>query len=111
MRIAGVVALALVVATAAPVAVAAPGTAAAPGAAESGVALTSVSGATPDGVTFTGARLWDRDVNWCDLQPTADADVATQAAARLGPLLDELVATRHPAGDHPPGPQRALGVR
>ena len=32
-------------------------------------------------------------MNWCDLQPTADADVATQAAARLGPLLDELVAS------------------
>ena len=52
-----------------------------------------MSGGTPDGVTFTGARLWDRGVNWCDLQPTADADVATQAAARLGPLLDELVAS------------------
>ena len=93
MRLAGVVALALVVATAAPVGAAAPGTAAVPAAAEPGVALASVSGATPDGVTFTGARLWDRGVNWCDLQPTADADVATQAAARLGPLLDELVAS------------------
>jgi hypothetical protein len=93
MRLAGVVALVLVVAAAAPVAVSGPAAAAAPGTAESGVARTSVSGGTADGITFTGARLWDRGVNWCDLQPTADADVATQAAARLGPLLDELVAS------------------
>ncbi len=86
MRVAGVVALTLVVAIAGPAATAMPGTA------ESGVALASVSGATADGVTFTGARLWDRGVNWCDLQPTADADVATQAAARLAPALDVLVA-------------------
>ena len=84
MRIAGLVALTLVVVTAAPVAAAPPGTA------DSGVAMTSVSGAAADGLTFTGARLWDQGVNWCDLQPTADADVATQAAARLGPILDVL---------------------
>ena len=85
MRLAGVVALTMVVAMAAP-AVAVPSTA------ESGVTMTSVGGATADGVVFTGARLWDRDVNWCDLQPTADADVAALAAARLGPILDVLAS-------------------
>ena len=85
MRFAGVVALALVGAMAGPAA-------AVPATPATGVALTSVSGASADGTVFTGARLWDRDLNWCDLQPTADADVAALAAARLGPVLDVLVA-------------------
>jgi hypothetical protein len=86
MRLAGVVALTLVIATAGSAVAAVPATA------DPGIALTSMSGATPDGVTFTGSRLWDRNVNWCDLQPTADSDVATLAAARLGPALDVLAA-------------------
>jgi hypothetical protein len=85
MRFAGVVALALVGAMAGPAA-------AAPASPAHGVALTSVSGASADGAILSGARLWDRDLNWCDLQPTADADVAALAAARLGPVLDALVA-------------------
>jgi hypothetical protein len=85
MRFAGVVALALVGAMAGPAA-------AAPASPAHGVALTSVSGASADGAILSGARLWDRDLNWCDLQPTADADVAALAAARLGPVLDGLVA-------------------
>jgi hypothetical protein len=83
-----VVALAVVVETTGQVAAAA----AMPGTAESGVSVASLSGATADGVGFTGARLWDRGVNWCDLQTTGDTDVAALAAVRLGPALDVLVA-------------------
>lgn len=87
MRIADV-AVALTVAAV----IAGPGVAAVPAMADSRITLTSMMGAAADGVTFTGARLWDMDVNWCDLQPTADADVAALAAQRLGPVLDVLVA-------------------
>ncbi len=86
MRIAGVVALMMAAVMGVPAAASAQVTA------HSGVPLMSVSGASADGVTFTGARLWDRGVNWCDLQPTEDADVAAFAAARLGPVLDDLAA-------------------
>ncbi len=85
MRVVGVVAFTVLVAFTGPAAAAMPGTA------ESGAALASVSRATAD-VAFTGARLWDRGVNWCDLQPTPDADVAVLAGGRLGPALDVLVA-------------------
>lgn len=92
MRIARSVALATAIATAAsPAGAITPLTAGFPSPA-TGIALSSMTGALPDGVSFTGARLWDRNVNWCDLQPTSEADVKTLAAARLGPILDQLAA-------------------
>lgn len=71
-------------------------------------------GSDVDGSVFTAARLWDTGVNWCDLAPTADADIAGNIERLLAPKIDRLVAAGahkiilplgHPApwifGDHP----------
>ncbi len=77
-------------------------------------------GSQADPLAIGSVRTWDAQSNWCDIQPTADADMVANLTRLLAPRLDAAVANGaskaivmlgHPApwvfDDHPNAVRRA----
>lgn len=50
-----------------------------------------IMGGVEDGSALTSVRTWDTRANWCDIQPTPDADMVANLERLLAPRLDVAV--------------------